>query len=129
MKYRNKLWKVPIFMLFAALFVLFFGTVVMFLWNWLIPAIFAGPEITFWQALGILLLARILTGGMSWKKGWKGGHHHPHYRNKWREKWAQMSPEEKARWRDKYARWCNKWDDKAHYETEETDTETKKETE
>jgi len=31
-----------------------------FLWNWLMPVIFALPTITFWQALGICLLSGIL---------------------------------------------------------------------
>ena len=124
MKYRWKFWKIVGFLMMGAGFLLLFGTVVMMLWNWLIPGIFAGPEITFWQALGILLLARILTGGMHWKPwGWKGSHHH-HYRHKWRQKWEQMTPEEKTRWRDKYARWCNRWDDKSRPETEETDTKS-----
>ena len=36
------------------------GWVVMTLWNWLIPALFTGPVIGFWQALGILVLSKIL---------------------------------------------------------------------
>lgn len=31
-----------------------------FLWNWLVPAIFGGPVITFWQALGLNFLTSIL---------------------------------------------------------------------
>ena len=40
-----------------------FGFVVMGLWNWLAPAVFGAHTITFWQALGLLILGRILFGG------------------------------------------------------------------
>ena len=34
------------------------------LWNWLLPSLFGWRLITFWQALGILVLCRILFGGL-----------------------------------------------------------------
>ena len=34
-----------------------------FIWNRTVPAVFGLKEITFWQAVGILILASILTGG------------------------------------------------------------------
>ena len=45
------------------LFIALGGEVVRQLWNWLLPAIFGWRQITFWQALGILALCRILFGG------------------------------------------------------------------
>ena len=39
------------------------GGLVLQLWNWLMPSIFGWPQITFWQALGLLALCRILFGG------------------------------------------------------------------
>lgn len=42
------------------------GTLVQQLWNWLLPALAGWPRITFWQALGLLLLCRILFGGCGW---------------------------------------------------------------
>ena len=48
---------------FAPLFLVVLGFVVMSLWNWLAPAMFGGHTITFWQALGLLVLTRILFGG------------------------------------------------------------------
>jgi len=47
---------------FTALFALIFGFVVMYLWNWLMPAIFGLGTITFWQAFGILVMAKLLFG-------------------------------------------------------------------
>jgi hypothetical protein len=42
-----------------------FAAVTMWLWNWLMPAIFKLPAIGFWQAVGILLLSHILFKGGS----------------------------------------------------------------
>jgi hypothetical protein len=53
-----------------------FTTVVMLLWNWLMPAIFNLPEITFWQSMGILILSKILFGGIH------HGSHHFHKHNR-----------------------------------------------
>jgi len=47
----------------AVIFITLFGYVLMYLWNWLMPLIFGLPIITFWQALGICLLSKILFGG------------------------------------------------------------------
>lgn len=44
----------------AAAMALLFGFIVMWLWNWLMPLIFGLPEITFWQAWGLVVLAHIL---------------------------------------------------------------------
>ncbi len=45
-----------------------FGFAVMYLWNWLMPALFGFREITFLQAFAMVLLAKILFGGFH-------GHH------------------------------------------------------
>jgi hypothetical protein len=71
-----------------------FGFIVMSLWNWLGPAVFGAREITFWQALGLLVLSRILVGGLG------GGHgDDKHGRHRMMEKWEQMTPEERERFR------------------------------
>ncbi|MGO9412956.1 MAG: hypothetical protein ACLQCB_19685 [Spirochaetia bacterium] len=49
---------------FAAVFALIFGWLVMVLWNWIMPAIFHLGEINYWQGFGILLLAKIIFGAM-----------------------------------------------------------------
>ena len=81
------------------------GYVVMHLWNWLMPAIFAGAAtISYTQAFGLLILSRILFGG------WKGrcggghwGHRGGHWRSRFKEKWEGMSEEE----REKLRRCCD----------------------
>jgi len=50
-------------------FVIVFLFVVQALWNWLIPVLFHGPVITFWQAAGLFLLSKILLTGVA------PGHH------------------------------------------------------
>lgn len=50
-----------------ALFVLVGGGIVMLLWNWLLPPLFGWREVTFWQALGLLALCRILFGGHGYR--------------------------------------------------------------
>jgi hypothetical protein len=61
---------------FVALFVIVAGYVTMALWNHLIPAIFHGPFISFGQAIGLLVLCRLLTGfrpGGGWGRQHEGG--------------------------------------------------------
>jgi hypothetical protein len=71
-----------------------FGFVVMSLWNWLMPAIFGWHLITFWQALGLFLLSKILFGGFRGHGG-----HHRRWREHMRERWEQMPPEERDKFR------------------------------
>ncbi len=49
--------------LFAAFLALVLGMVVVWLWNWLMPDIFGLKQITYWQAVGLLFLGRLLIGG------------------------------------------------------------------
>jgi len=69
----------------VTLFVLVFGAGIMWLWNCLVPPVFHLTTITFWQAVGLAVLARLLFGGMGHgmrhrgMKRWKHGHHgHSH---------------------------------------------------
>ena len=41
-----------------------FGNAVLYLWNWLMPAIFGLRAITYWQAVGLMGLSWILFGGL-----------------------------------------------------------------
>ena len=55
----------PLILVAFALFVALGGEIVKVLWNWLLPPLFGWPQVTFWQALGLLALCRILFGGFS----------------------------------------------------------------
>ena len=84
-----------------ALFGWIFGEVVMHLWNWLLPMLFGWHAITFWQALGLLLLCRMLFGGF-------GGHGRDRSDRHCRKvgRWEQMTPEERVKFRQEMrARW------------------------
>jgi hypothetical protein len=76
----------------------------MTLWNWLIPVLFSGPIISFGQALGLLLLSKILFGGFGRSGGWRGGQ----WRQKMEERWKNATPEERERWKH---RWGKKFED------------------
>src|SRR5262249_9005680 len=79
-----------------ALFVALGGEVVKLLWNWLLPPLFGWHAISFWQALGLLALCRILFGGFS-----GGGHRGPGgMRRKMRDRWENMTPEEREKFRE-----------------------------
>ena len=78
-----------------AAFIVIGGEVVMHLWNWLLPTLFGWRLITFWQAVGLLALCRILFGGL-------GGHGHHGSRFRGRHmgrRWEQMTPEEREKFR------------------------------
>ena len=81
------------------------GFVVMSLWNWLGPAVFGLRTITFWQALGILILSKILFGGFRGRPGYGG-----HWRRRMRDRWEQMTPEEREQFRQGVLSRCNRPD-------------------
>ena len=77
--------------IFAVLFALVFGFFVMLLWNWLMPGLFGIREITYWQAFGIVILAKLLFGGF--------GHRHSNHPRKLRyvhDYWHQRFPHPKS---------------------------------
>ena len=100
---RNWMFKVAKIVLLAVVFVSVAGAVVMWLWNALVPDIFGASEITWGQALGLLVLARLLVGGR--------GHGGPGGRRRWSRHWerklANMSPEERERWKAARGRDCH----------------------
>lgn len=84
----------PLAILGLLLFVAIGGVVVLQLWNWLLPPLFGWRQITFWQAIGILALCRILFGGF-------GGRGFPrsNIRRRMADRWETMTPEERERFR------------------------------
>ncbi len=46
-----------------------FGIVVMWLWNALLPGLFGLKFITYWQAVGLIILSRLLFGSFGHGKG------------------------------------------------------------
>ncbi len=72
----------------AALFALFLGFIVMYLWNWLMPIIFGLPSITYWQAWGLVILFHILFKGGSHGSynNRDKSHPTPHFAKNWKKK-------------------------------------------
>ena len=90
----NRFVRAARFILFAIVAALVLSFVFMQLWNWLMPAVFGLHLISFWQALGLLVLGRLLLGGFlgPWRRGM-------HWRGRMMERWAQMTPEEREKFR------------------------------
>ena len=76
-----------------------FTLLVMLLWNWLIPSIFAGPAISYVQAFGLIILAKILLSPIGrgfGRHNWKMRHHHW---KEFEEKMSKMSEEEREKYK------------------------------
>lgn len=82
--------------LFGTGAVVLFTFLVMWLWNWLMPAIFGLGIITFWQAAGILVLSKILFSGSGHGKSWHNDRRKKYWHSRFKEKWEHI-PEEKKR--------------------------------
>jgi hypothetical protein len=113
----------------AFMFVYVYAT--MYIWNWLVPEIFNGPMLSFWQTAGLILLVKLFVG---FSKGWGWGGNYKHYmwKQRMKEKFGHMSEEEKQafkaemknRW--KHKKWGGNYDYCEEVETPKTEkSETK----
>jgi hypothetical protein len=89
----------PLFLAGFLLFVALGGEIVKLLWNWLLPPLFGWRQVTFWQALGLLALCRILFGGVGTRGG--GGGVRSGIRRRMAERWEKMTPTERERFRQR----------------------------
>ena len=94
-RWKRLIWMAPLAILGMALFVFIGGEIVKHLWNWLLPSLFGWRQITFWQAIGILALSRILFGGFG-GRGFSGSS-----RRRMAERCERMTPEERERFRQR----------------------------
>jgi hypothetical protein len=78
------------------------GSLVMLLWNALLPSLFNFPVITFWQGLGLMLLSKLLFGGFR-GGGWGRGHQ---WKHKMQEKMSNMTPEEREKFKQEWRNRC-----------------------
>src|SRR6476646_11509951 len=102
---RKLFWMVPAGILGMALFVFIGGEIVMRLWNWLVPMLFGLRQITFWQAIGILALCRILFGSHGFR-GPMRSNVRRRMRERMEERYAAMTPEERERARQSWRGRC-----------------------
>ena len=87
--------------LFATVAVAVISFVVMSLWNVLMPGVFGIRAISFWQALGLLVLCKILFGGF---RPYGGGG--SRWRRRMAERWEHMTPEEREKFKQGMRRGC-----------------------
>jgi len=99
---KRRFFFLPVFLI--GLFAM--SGIVMFLWNAIIPVVSGVLSISFWQAMGLLVLCRILFGGFRF-----GGHHghrppfmHPTMQNKFMD----MNDEERERFKNQWKDRCFK---------------------
>jgi hypothetical protein len=93
---RKWIFIVPAAILGMLLFTIIGGELVLHLWNWLLPPLFGWRQITFWQALGLLALSRILFGGVGWH-----GSGRSRFRGRMKQRCENMTPEERERFRQR----------------------------
>jgi hypothetical protein len=74
-----------------------FSFVTMHLWNWVMPAVFGLRTITWLQALALLVLGKILFGGIHRHGG--GCCRQREWKHRVAEKWMEMTPEEREKFR------------------------------
>lgn len=106
---RNKILRMTAIGVLAVaaftLFVIGLTYLTMSLWNWLVPDLFAGPALSFYQTLGLLILLKILLWPLGGGRRWS--HHRGGPGAYWGAKWKSMTPEQreqlKARMQEK---WC-----------------------
>ncbi len=97
--------KILLFFLWISLFLFPIAYLVMYLWNELLPELFSLPAIGYWQALGLLVLSRILFGEFAGFGGpWRGVHR----RGPWADRWHKLSEQEKAEYRERWQQWCRR---------------------
>ena len=87
---RKWFYRIPGIILIVIAAVALFGIIVQHLWNWLIPAIVGWHAITFWQAVGLIVLTKILFGGFR-------GRGSTNWRHRMAQRWEKMSPEEREK--------------------------------
>ena len=98
-------------LLFGTAAVLLFSFIVMSLWNGILPSVIHVSAITFPQAIGILVLSKILFGGFKGgpRRGgpWGGGP--GMWKQGMREKWQNMTPEQQEQFKQKMRERCGSW--------------------
>lgn len=104
---NKKFWikKIVGFSLLALAGIALLTWVVMLLWNGVLAEVVPVSTVTYWQALGLLVLSKILFGGFRGKGG--------DYKKRWKEKMAAklegLSPEEREKIKEEWRNRCNMW--------------------
>ena len=95
--------------IFVAVIVAVFlgGAIVMYLWNAILPSVLHVESLTYWQAVGLLILCKILFGNFN--RGGRGDRRSFGTKStEWKEKWLNMTEDEKAQFKEQWRKRC--WD-------------------
>ena len=90
--------------LFVAAFVGLFTSIVYWLWNSVLVDVLSVKAITFWQALAILVLAKVLFGGFPSRRVFG-----PPWRRRMMERWESLTPEQRDQMREEMRRKFGDW--------------------
>lgn len=100
-KFRGK---VALFILLGIAMFFAVSAIVMGLWNCILPDVLGVKAINYWQAVGILILSKILFGGVGGKKGFG--------KEKWEklkeERMNGMTDEQKEKFKEAWKQRCEK---------------------
>jgi len=117
-KYGAKyyLWHILFFMIVT----LILGLVIMLLWNAIVPGLFDMPEISFWKAVGLFILARIFFGGI-WRSGMLFPDERRYRHGSYREsplykEWTNMTPEQRQEYMDRKREHFRHWHGGRHFD-------------
>lgn len=108
---KNYVWKAIKIVFLIAVAIHIMGFVVMLLWNWLVPELFGIRAVEMHEAIGILVLSKLLFGGF--KCGFRGGCHgacdvhHKGWKAKMHSRMENMSEEERMAFKKKLGKCCN----------------------
>ncbi|ANH82889.1 hypothetical protein A8C56_19545 [Niabella ginsenosidivorans] len=107
MNYKRRRPPAFVFIFIAAIALLAIGGLVMLLWNAILPDLLNTKRISYWQAVGLLVLTKILLSPFR-----PGGGPKKHFGpgERLREKFKQMTPEERQQFRKQWReRFRNDW--------------------
>lgn len=93
--------------LFAPLFILLIlllGGIVYWLWNAILPEVTGIKPLKYPQALGLLVLCRLLFGNFGWKKNGDGRR----FGQEFKERFRNMSEEDRARLKEEWRKRCRR---------------------
>ena len=91
--------------------IFFFAWLTFLLWNWLVPVLFGGPIISYWQALGLLALTKILFFGIGGRRSCYPESGQKYWKHRFYEKMSSLSPEEREAFKKKMSeKWCSSKD-------------------
>jgi hypothetical protein len=91
----------PIYALLYLAILLALSGMLLFLWNILIPRTFHLPSLDYWQALGLLILCRVLFGGLYFFP-WRGGWQDDNRQHVLKDKLANMTENERAAFKEEW---------------------------